>query len=61
MLYEVITDELEVEKKIPLSYLNNYLKNSLKILIGFIPAFATFALTKDWWFLAYFGAFIWFG
>ncbi len=54
-------DELEVEKKIPLSYLNNYLKNSLKILIGFIPAFATFALTKDWWFLAYFGAFIWFG
>ena len=26
-----------------------------------MPAFATFALTKDWWFLAYFGAFIWFG
>ena len=31
------------------------------MLIGFIPAFACFALTKDWWFLAYFGAFIWFG
>lgn len=41
--------------------LNSRLKNSLKILIGFIPAFACFALTKDWWLLAYFGAFIWFG
>ena len=26
-----------------------------------MPAFATFFLTKDWWLLAYFGAFIWFG
>ncbi len=42
-------------------YLNTGFKNFLKIMIGFIPAFATFALTKDWWFLAYFGAFIWFG
>ena len=42
-------------------YLNTGLKNILKIFIGFVPAFATFALTKDWWFLAYFGAFIWFG
>ncbi|EFK11513.1 conserved hypothetical protein [delta proteobacterium NaphS2] len=42
-------------------YLNTGFKNFLKILIGFIPAFATFSLTKDWWFLAYFGAFIWFG
>ncbi len=42
-------------------YLNTGLKNFLKILIGFVPAFATFALTKDWWFLSYFGAFIWFG
>jgi len=42
-------------------YLNNLLKNGLKIFIGFIPAFATFALTKDWWLLAYGGAFIWFG
>ncbi len=41
--------------------LNSRLKNSLKVLIGFVPAFACFALTKDWWFLAYFGAFIWFG
>lgn len=42
-------------------YLNTNLKNSLKVLLGFIPAFLTFALTKDWWLLAYFGALIWFG
>jgi len=42
-------------------YLNSNLKNVLKVMIGFIPAFATFALTKDWWLLAYCGAFIWFG
>nr|MBC8359996.1 hypothetical protein [Candidatus Desulfatibia profunda] len=43
------------------SYLNSHLKNALKVLLGFIPAFLTFALTKDWWVLAYGGAFIWFG
>ena len=43
------------------SYLNSNLKNALKVLIGFVPAFLTFALTKDWWVLAYLGAFIWFG
>jgi len=43
------------------SFLNSHLKNALKVLIGFIPAFLTFALTKDWWVLAYLGAFIWFG
>ncbi len=41
--------------------LNTGIKNTLKVVIGFIPAFATFMLTKDWWFLAWFGAFIWFG
>ena len=41
--------------------LNTRLKNTIKVLIGFIPAFVCFSLTKDWWFLAYFGAFIWFG
>ena len=44
-----------------LPYLNTHLKNMLKILAGFIPAFLTFSLTKDWWVLAYLGAFIWFG
>jgi hypothetical protein len=42
-------------------YLNSHLGNTLKVLAGFIPAFLTFSLTKDWWVLAYCGAFIWFG
>ncbi|MFT5697395.1 MAG: hypothetical protein ACI8ZB_000243 [Desulforhopalus sp.] len=42
-------------------YLNTNVKNILKVTLGFIPAFLTFSLTKDWWVLAYFGAFIWFG
>jgi hypothetical protein len=42
------------------AHVNTRLKNTLKILLGFAPAFATFALTKDWWLLAYGGAFIWF-
>lgn len=41
--------------------LNTKLKNCIKVFIGFVPAFLCFALTKDWWLLAYFGAFIWFG
>jgi len=44
----------------PWKYLNTNLKNTLKVLLGFIPAFLTFSLTKDWWLLAYLGAFIWF-
>ncbi|MBF0451797.1 MAG: hypothetical protein HQK75_13925 [Candidatus Magnetomorum sp.] len=42
-------------------YLNTNIKNILKVMVGFVPAFATFALTNDWWVLAYLGAFIWFG
>jgi len=42
-------------------YLNSGLKNWMKVLIGFVPAFFTFYLTKDWWLLSWFGAFIWFG
>jgi hypothetical protein len=42
-------------------YLNSGAKNTIKVIIGFIPAFLTFALTKEWWFLAYCGALIWFG
>lgn len=40
--------------------LSTAFKNALKILIGFIPAFLTFALTESWWVLAYLGAFIWY-
>jgi hypothetical protein len=45
----------------PWRYLQTRLKNSLKIAIGFIPAFLTFFLAHDWWVLSFFGAFIWFG
>ena len=51
----------ETQTPISWRYLNTGIKNVLKVVIGFIPAFATFALTKNWWLLAYFGAFIWFG
>ncbi|NDV24253.1 hypothetical protein [Desulfovibrio sp. JC022] len=44
----------------PWTYLNTNIKNTAKVLLGFIPAFLTFYLTKDWWLLSYFGAVIWF-
>lgn len=49
------------KKRIPLSYLGSTARNWLKVFVGLVPAFLTFSLTKDWWLLAYFGAFIWFG
>jgi hypothetical protein len=42
-------------------YLNSTVRNGLKIIMGFIPAFLSFYLTNNWWVLAYLGAFIWFG
>ena len=48
-------------RRLSWTYLNSDLRNAIKVLIGFVPALATFALTKDWWLLAYGGAFIWFG
>ena len=57
-------DDVKTEtprRKPSFDYLNSFFRNALKVFIGFVPAFATFALTKDWWLLAYFGAFIWFG
>ena len=65
----VITNDLYLEstisnhqrKVIPWAYVNSHLRNVLKVIIGFVPAFATFVLTNDWGLLAYFGAFIWFG
>jgi hypothetical protein len=41
-------------------YLNSGVKNFLKILVGFLPAFFTFFWTYNWWVLSYFGAVIWF-
>lgn len=43
-----------------LRHLRTPLKNLLKVVVGLIPAFLTFLLTKDWWLLAYLGAPIWF-
>lgn len=55
-------DEKTSEKKrLSLRYLNRNIANMLKVILGFIPAFLTFYLTKDWWVLAYLGGVIWFG
>ncbi len=58
----VVLLERRVKERLdhPWKYLNTNLKNTLKVVLGFIPAFLTFSLTKDWWLLAYLGAFIWF-
>ena len=60
---EIYLEEIRVsaEQEASWRYVNSGVKSAIKIIIGFIPAFLTFALTKDWWFLAYGGAFIWFG
>ena len=34
--------------------LNSRLKNTVKVLLGFLPAFLTFFLARDWWLLALF-------
>ncbi len=60
-LEETGPQQAKAQSRPPLRYLNSHLKNGLKILAGFIPAALTFALTKDWWVLAWFGAFLWFG
>lgn len=54
-------DEQETGERGPsMGRLNSSLKNALKVLTGFIPAFLTFYLTKEWWVLAYLGGVIWF-
>ena len=42
-------------------YLSSSAVNWLKVLAGFIPSLISFLYTQDWWFLAWFGTFIWFG
>ncbi len=51
----------EPKRQVSWDCLNSVLKNTLKVLIGLIPASLTFFLTKDWWLLRFFGSFIWFG
>jgi len=60
-LYLESPDPRKTRAGISWEYLNSGLKNWIKVLVGFVPAFLTFYLTKDWWLLSWFGAFIWFG
>jgi hypothetical protein len=48
-------------RKPSLRYLNSHISSLTKVFLGFVPAFLTFFLTKDWWVLAWLGAPIWFG
>ncbi|MFW5498576.1 MULTISPECIES: hypothetical protein [unclassified Maridesulfovibrio] len=56
----LIRQKPDAENKTEPQYINSTLKNIFKIIIGFIPAFLTFYLTKDWWVLAWLGGLIWF-
>src|SRR5208337_4188811 len=58
---EILPATRAPETAISWNYLNTILKDAMKIVAGFIPAFFTFFLTTDWWVLAWFGGFIWFG
>ncbi len=58
---EILPATRAPETEISWNYLSSTLKDALKIAAGFVPAFATFYLTKDWWVLAWFGGLIWFG
>ncbi|WP_415718360.1 hypothetical protein [Maridesulfovibrio sp.] len=58
--FSLVKTKDDTEGRIEPQYINSTLKNILKILIGFIPAFLTFYLTKDWWVLAWMGGLIWF-
>ncbi len=67
-MYTQVGNGIKVDRKndeetlgAPWKYLNTNVKNTAKVAIGFIPAFLTFFLTKEWWVLAYLGAVIWFG
>lgn len=52
--------ESEKDPKLGIAYLNTNISNWFKVLLGFFPAFFSFLYTQDWWFLAWFGTFIWF-
>ncbi|MGA2936551.1 MAG: hypothetical protein ABSF52_05550 [Syntrophobacteraceae bacterium] len=57
---EILPATRAPEPEITWNYLNSILKDAMKIVAGFIPAFLTFCLTQDWWVLAWFGGLIWF-
>ncbi len=59
--YRNFTPPGENSKSPGVHYLNNRFTNFLKIMTGFIPAMFACLYTQEWWFLAWFGPFIWFG
>jgi hypothetical protein len=54
-------DNTAAEEHPKVGHVNSLLLNGGKVSLGFLPAFLTFYLTKEWWVLVYFGAVIWFG
>lgn len=48
-------------KKPGIAYMNTAALNVFKVAFGFALTVATFLYTQSWWFLAWFGPFIWFG
>lgn len=54
-------EEPRREEKPGSAYLSTTVTNWIKVMAGFIPSVASFLYTQDWWFLAWFGTFIWFG
>ncbi len=54
------SDRQHDEEHRKMFYMNTPLKNVIKVLIGFIPAFLTFQYTQSWWLLALLGAPLWF-
>ena len=59
--YRNFIQQGEGSKAPGIHYLNNRITNLLKVLTGFIPAMFACLYTQDWWVLAWFGPFIWFG
>ncbi len=55
-----VKNNVTEKNKFKYSNLNTNIKNCLKLLIGFIPAFLSFNYTQNIEFLAWFGAIIWF-
>ena len=52
--------QAEEQAKPGLFYMNTRFANVLKVVVGFTLAISTFLYTQQWWFLAWFGAPIWF-
>ena len=56
----ILQSENSEQKSPGAFYLSTSVSNWIKVLAGFIPSVASFLYTQDWWFLAWFGTFIWF-